>query len=512
MISRSEAVRFLNQATFGATEATIADLQNAGSYEVWIDQQVAEVGSVTEPYVRASSNGSLQTTRHYIWWQNAMTGADQLRQRVAFALSEVFVVSDIDYILSNSQYGMCNFYDMLAAESFSNFRDVLERVTLHPVMGVYLSMVRNEKADPSRNIRPDENFAREILQLFTIGLYELDVDGQVRLDADGRPLANYDQSTVEEFAKVFTGWDHADSRAWDSNQGHDLTVPMVANEAFHDTSTKTLLNGVSLPAGQTAAQDLKGALDNIFAHPSVAPFIAKALIKRFVTSNPEPGYVQRVAETFIDNGSGARGDLNAVIRAVLLDDEARKERSSDDAMFGKMKEPLLRLSQLWRALDAVPGPGADDVYHTKVRTSDQLADVVGQSPMRSPSVFNFFLPDHPLGGEDDLVAPEKQILSEVNIASTNNMFFTQIGLNDRAEAQQTQTTITIDKQIDMAADATVLVNHLDELLLAGQLPNELSAALVDSIESLPTDEVGRRARVVEALYCIVNSPYHYVQK
>ncbi len=512
MISRAEAVRFLNQATFGATEAAIVGLQEAGTYETWIDQQIAETGSFTAPYVRANSNGSLRTTRHHIWWQNAITGSDQLRQRMAFALSEIFVVSDIDYILSNSQYGMCNFYDMLATEAFGNFRELLQQVTLHPVMGVYLSMVRNEKADPSRNIRPDENFAREILQLFTIGLYELDIDGQARLDAEGKPQPNYDQTTVEEFAKVFTGWDHADSRAWDSNQEHDLTVPMVANEDFHDTSTKTLLNAVTLPAGQSAAQDLKAALDNIFAHANVAPFIATALIKRFVTSNPTPAYIQRVAETFNDNGSGVSGDLGSVIKAVLLDDEARKNRNNDDETFGKIKEPLLRLSQLWRAFDAVPGPEADNVYHTKVKTSDRIAEVIGQSPMTSPSVFNFFLPDHPLDVENDLVAPEKQILSEVNIASTNNMLFTQIELNDRADAQQTQTTITIDRQIAMADDAKVLVDHLDELLLAGQLPDEISTALVDSIESLPTDDAGRRTRVVEALYCIVNSPYHYVQK
>lgn len=512
MILRSQAVRFLNQATFGASEESIVELQNAGSFERWIDQQIAAPVSLTEPFVRANSNGSLRTTRHEIWWRNALTGPDQLRQRMALALSEIFVVSDLDYILSNSQYGMCNFYDMLATQSFGNFRDVLGRVTLHPVMGVYLSMVRNEKADPARNVRPDENFAREVLQLFTIGLNELGVDGRPVIGSDGKPLPSYGQSTIEEFAKVFTGWDHHDSRAWDSNQGHDLTAPMVANEQFHDVSAKILLDGVMLPAGQTAAQDLEGALDNIFAHANVAPFVATALIKRFVTSNPEPAYVERVAGALIDNGSGVRGDLNAVIKAILLDEEARRDRGADDGVFGKVKEPMIRISQLWRAFAAVPGPQADGVYRTQVRTLDRVEEVVGQSPMKSPSVFNFFLPDHPLGEESALVAPEAQILSEVNIASTNNMFFAQIGSNNRNNPAASQTVITIDLQVALADDAQVLVDHLDELLMAGTLPAEYSAEIVESISTLPTDDEGRKDRVTEALYLIINSPYHYIQK
>ncbi len=511
MISRSQAVRFLNQTTFGASEASITELQDLDNYEAWIDQQLTEPGSLTEPYVRANSNGSLGTTRHYIWWQNALTGNDQLRQRMAFALSEIFVVSDIDYILSNSQYGMCNYYDMLAAGSFGNFRELLERVTLHPVMGVYLSMVRNEKADPSRNVRPDENFAREILQLFTIGLYELDIDGGHRVDSNGAPIENYDQATVEQFAKVFTGWDHHDSRAWDSNQAHDKTVPMQPNEEFHDTSTKTLLGGTTLPADQTATQDLQAALDNIFTHSSVAPFIAKSLIKRFVTSNPEPAYVQRVAETFTDNGSGVRGDLSAVTKAIFLDEEARKDRSADDETFGKIKEPLLRLTQLWRAFEATPGPDADGVYRSSARTVDGIDSVLGQAPLSSPSVFNFFLPDNPLR-DDELVSPEKQILSEVNIASTNNMFFSQVGLNNRSDSAANQTILNIDRQVDMADDASGLVDHLNELLMAGQLPEEYTSVLVNSIESLPTDDDGRTARVSETLHGIINSPFHYVQK
>ena len=296
-----------------------------------------------------------------------MEEPDQLRQRLAFAWSQIFVVSDIDYVLANSKYGMANFYDTLARFADGNFRTLLEQVTLHPVMGIYLSMVRNEKANPALNIRPDENYAREILQLFTIGLHELNADGSVRRDGAGRPIATFDQATIEEFAKVFTGWNYDGVRSWtDTNVGTESRVlPMVPNEDFHDTSTKQLLGGQTLPAGQGAYADLTGALDNIFAHPNVGPFVSRLLIQRLVTSNPSSGYVGRVAAVFNDNGAGTRGDLRATVRALLLDDEARNGSQNLPETFGKIKEPSMRLTNLWRALDAQPGPEASGIYRVQ---------------------------------------------------------------------------------------------------------------------------------------------------
>ena len=246
---------------------------------------------------------------------------------------------------------------MLAQNAFGNYRDLIEDVTLHPAMGVYLSMLGNEKPDPVNNIRPDENYARELMQLFSIGLVELNQDGSVRLDGNDEPLPTYDQDIIEGFAHVYTGWTYAGSpsfrnaRPTPANQ----VVPMQLHPGFHDTGEKTLLGGLVLPSGQGGDQDLAAALDNIFDHPNVGPFIAIRLIQRLVTSNPSPGYVSRVARVFDNNGSGVRGDLAAVVKAILLDVEARPDSPME--IDGKVKEPLLRLTQLWRSYNAASTSG-----------------------------------------------------------------------------------------------------------------------------------------------------------
>jgi len=294
-----DAARFLNQATFGATAKSIADFRTYPSKEAWIDAQMQLPASLTLPYVELN---------HEPWWSNALHEPDQLRQRMAFALSQIFVISDLDKALSNNQYGVSDYYDMLARNAFTDYRSLLEDVTLHPAMGVYLSMVRNEKANPAENIRPDENFAREVLQLFSIGLFELDNRGEI-INPEN-PTPSYSQTTIEEFARVFTGWEHPSTRYWgDTN----LTEPafqgrMVPFDEFHDTGSKTLLNGAVIQAGLNTAEDMQRALDNISQHQNVGPFISKQLIQRLVTSNPSPDYVGRVAQVFADNGSGVRGD------------------------------------------------------------------------------------------------------------------------------------------------------------------------------------------------------------
>jgi len=444
-----------------------------------------------------------------------MTAPDQLRQRMAFALSQIFVVSDLDYLLGNAQYGVTNYYDTLIDESFGNFRSLLERVTLHPVMGIYLSMVRNQRADPERNVRPDENFAREILQLFTIGLYELSTDGQVQTSG-GEPLPSFDQETVENFAKVFTGWNFADTGSWDSNRftSFDKTLTMIAFEEYHDTSSKTLLGGMTLPAGSSARQDLTAALDNIFDHPNVGPFVGRLLIQNLVTSNPSAAYVGRVAAAFNNNGSGERGDLAAVARAILLDPEARAGHLSNPATFGKVKEPIMRLTQLWRAFDAAPGPDADGRFRTRRKVMDAIAATLGQAVLESPSVCNFFQPDHPLEPGGDVVAPESQILSEINVASTNNMLFSQIyELNNQEDdVRADQTIIDIGPQMAVATDPVILVDQLDDLLLAGGLPADYRISIIEHLKTHPATEEGLRYRVLDGIFCLVGSPYHLVQK
>ena len=518
-ISTVEAVRFLTQATFGADAASIQALQGVASYGDWIDGQFGEPASLTLPYVKANSNGSLGTTRHHIWFQNVLAGSDQLRQRLAFAWSELFVISDLDYELSNSQYSVSHYYDLLVEHAFGNFRTLLETVTLHPSMGIFLSMVRNEKADPARNVRPDENFAREVLQLFTIGLYELDNNGQVRTEA-GEPIPSYDQTTVEEFAKVFTGWTFAGGRSWDEgNAGfHDKEVPMTAWEEYHDTSPKRLLNGVELPAGQSAMADLTAALDNIFNHPNVGPFVSRHLIQRLVTSNPTPDYVGRVAAVFNDDGQGERGNLGAVVKALLLDPEARTGHITQADTFGKLKEPIFRLTQLYRAFVAQPGRDADGIYRPRAMSVDRIDEIVGQGVLKSRSVFNFFQPDTPLRAGSDRVAPELQILSEINVASTNNMLFEQIyDFHNRSDNSENASlgqisVLQIERELAMVENPAALVEHLDVLLTGGSMPDEARSAIVGHLETHPLDDDGRIARVSDALFLVVGSPFHLVQK
>jgi len=511
VLDRVEASRFLAQATFGPSLAAIDALVAGGSIDAWITDQMALPMSATEPYVRANGNGSLRPPRHHIWWSNAVHGDDQLRQRVAFALSEIFVVSDDDYEIRNAQYGLSGYYDMLAEEAFGSFRTLLERVTLHPIMGIFLSMLRNEKADPERNIRPDENYAREVLQLFSIGLYELTSDGRVRTDASGDPIPTYDQETVEQFAKVFTGWDLADSTSWTTAIiKFDKERPMVPVEAYHDTSAKTLLS-TALPAGQSARTDMEAALDDIVAHPNVGPFIARALIQRLVTSNPKHGYVGRVAAVFDDNGAGERGDLGAVVRAVLVDSQARSGHRTLPATFGKVKEPAIRLLQVWRAFDAQPGTGG--IHRPKASALIGLDSVIGQGPLRSPSVFNFFRPDHPLEPGAELVAPETQILSEIGVASMNNLLHVQIySNNSRVPGPDNITQLDIEAEVARAGDAAALVDHLDLLLASGSLPDEFRASIIRHVESIPTDADGLVTRTLDAIFCVVGSPFHLVQK
>lgn len=515
-LSPSDAVRLLHQATFGPTSDAIDDVMARG-VDGWISHQLQAEPSLTEPYVRANSAGSLGTTRHHIWWKNAVDGEDQLRQRMAFAWSQIFVVSDIDYELAIAQYAVSNYYDMLATEGLGNFRDLLERVTLHPVMGIYLSMLRNERADPSRNVRPDENFAREVLQLFTIGLYELEPDGTVQTDDTG-PVPTFDQTTIEEFAKVFTGWNLADTDRWISGDltSFDKASPMQPVEEYHDRSAKTLLNGVVLPAGQDTRTDLKQALDNIVAHPNVGPFVCRLLIQRLVTSNPSPAYVQRVAAAFDDDGTGDRGNMAAVARAILVDDEARAGHLANPASFGKIKEPAMRLTQLWRAFAAVPGVDADGVYRPYAKSIDQIDDVLGQGPLRSPSVFNFFQPDHPAEPGGAITAPEAQILAEIGVASTNNMLFAQIyDDNSRRSSRTNIAVINIEREVALASDPAALLEHLDLILTARQLPLAYKSAIADHLLSSYPNTADPEAlvdRCLDAIFCIVGSPYHLVQK
>lgn len=506
-----EAARFLTQATFGPSPDSIAEFRQLGSIDAWLDRQVSLPVSITEDYTREHSNGSLRGPRHDGWWNNALDNDDQLRQRMAFALSQLFVVSDLDFALGNAQYGVTNYYDMLARGAFGNFRTLLGNVTLHPVMGVYLSMVRNEKANPALNIRPDENYAREVMQLFTIGLFELNMRGEP-IPA-GNPNPAYTQTDIEEFARVFTGWNYPNVRSWEDTNITPAAyeAPMVPNENFHDNGAKNLLNGAVAPAGLSAEQDLNAALDNIFQHQNVPPFIAKHLIQRFVTSNPTPEYVERVANVFANNGSGERGDLEAVIRAVLTDEEARNGHLTL-TNFGKLKEPALRWSQLWRALDGTPGESAQGVHSTADFPMSRLDEMTGQAVLRSRSVFNFFEPDNPLTAGSELDSPEMQILTEANLASTHNNWHHQVYRFDNRSGENLAgdnprvTIINLEPLENIASDRNALLDWYNLYLFAGGMPTEMRRTLFDFAASYPRTSDGRFAMVQDTLFLILTTP------
>ena len=508
-ISKAEAFQFLNQATFGATEAEAAQLQESG-YQAWIEEQLTAPASLQLPFIEAQPPVQfpfeLQEDRVDIWFRHAINAPDQLRQRVAFALSEIMVVSQLG-ALNNAPWALADYYDMLARNAFGNFRTLMEDVTLHPAMGVYLSMLGNQKPNPALNIRPDENYARELMQLFTIGLVELDPDGTVRRDARGEPIPTYDQSIIEGFAHVFTGWHFAGAPSFELARPtrQNQTQPMQLYPDFHDTGPKKLLRGVTLPAGQSGEQDLDAALDNIFAHPNVGPFIAMRLIERLVTSNPSPGYVERVAATFDDNGSGVRGDLAAVVQAILLDPEARPGLRMDTD--GKLKEPLLRVTQLWRAYDGAAASGSYAIPGAYI--------IFGQGPLQSPSVFNFFSPSYAPPGEikdRGLVAPELEIATEYqNTLMTNLFAFYTFVLNQQnPDLRDDQIAIDLADEIALAGDPEALIDLVDGKLLGGAMSTTLRGEIESMLARIPESEA--LARAAEAVYLTATSPEYAYQK
>lgn len=545
--SDTDAARFLAQTTFGPTAADIQHLRNIG-YRAWFDEQLAEpmtqeidylnwVASIPEPVY--------QNARVEAWWLGALGGPDpavptrihrdQLRQRVAFALSEIFVISKVNGAVSGQVRSAAHYYDRLATHAFGNFRTLLEEVTLHPAMAHYLSMFKNRKPDLAENIRPDENYAREVLQLFSIGLIQLNADGTPRL-LGGEPVPTYGQSTVRGFAHVFTGWNWKNcyqGNSWDwqfcepGPNGSYWLEPLEPVESMHDTEGpevdgngqryKQLLDypgvalpGGRLPAGGNARSNLAAALDNIFRHPNVGPFMARALIQRLVTSNPSPAYVARVSAVFDDNGSGVRGDLGAVVRAIVFDTEARMGPYARAETFGKVREPLLRLAHLRRAMDARAQTGRFQDWNPEFD--------YGQAPLASPSVFNFFKPDYSPPGElstRGLLAPELQIHTESQITAQTNALGNQVFWGYLGQTYAEPNSILIDSTRDaaLAANPAALVDRYNLLLLSGQMSPWMRAHLIAYLEGITSDTPNHlRQRVHEALYLIVNSPEYAVQK
>lgn len=515
--SASDAARFLNQATFGATPKALSALTGQPGYTAWLDAQRNLPASLQLPYLqqlKAANGDVFQSQRQDIWWRHAVTAPDQLRQRMAFALSEIMVVSDQGANLNDDVLGLAYYYDLLARQALGNYRQLIEEVTLSTQMGRYLSMLDNQKPEPSKGIRADENFARELMQLFTVGKTRLSADGTLMRDGSGQPLPSYSQADIENLARVFTGW------SWRNTEGDNLRdydpgdelFPMQAFERFHDSDAKTIIGGVAVPAGQTAAQDLKLALDTLFNHPNTAPFISRQLIQRLVTSNPSPAYVGRVAAVFANNGAGVRGDLFAVAKAILTDSEARNPPLTDPA-YGKLREPLVKLAQAWRVFDAVGRNGRYD-YATPERDFLQAA-------LRSPSVFNFFQPDYqPVGAFTTarLVAPEFQIVQENSVVSAANKLFDASyeyrysGGEGRSNYSDTAVLLDFRPWEAKASNANLdaLISELDVLFLAGQMPGAMRDTLRSHLLALPENQP--QERLADAVLLLLTSPAYAVQR
>jgi hypothetical protein len=355
-----DASRFLAQTSFGATAKDIDYIVKNGK-SAWLDKQfaLAQTSQLefldkrltffgydptpSVPYFD-DQNGGDGVWRRYImrqdiWWETAVWGQDQLRQRIAFALSQILVVSQQGADEYARERGFANYHDILAKQAFGNYKDLLLDISLNPIMGIYLSALNNPKADEKLNIRPDENYAREVLQLFSIGLNELNNDGSLKVDAQGKPIYTFDQDSIKEFSRVFTGWSMSKTNNFGDYGAYAAPVsntePMKAYADFHDNGAKTLLNGQVIPAGKTPLEDMQAAMNNIMAHNNVAPFVGKKLIQYLVTSNPSPAYIERVSKVFNDNGKGIKGDMKAIVKAIYLDDEARTPPQNSQNYYGK---------------------------------------------------------------------------------------------------------------------------------------------------------------------------------
>ncbi len=555
--SPQAAARFLVQAAFGpdgvkpsdssGIAQNVAEVMQLG-FAGWIDDQFARPVCKLEPFVNyATEVGILNgdnIKKQTAWWNRAMgvtkirpddantVQPDFLRQRIGFALSQLFVVSDRPETLAVQPGGLANYYDMLLNDAFGNFRTLLFDVTLHPVMGVYLSHLLNKKA--ANNIFPDENYAREVMQLFSIGLWKLNQDGTRQLDAQGQPIPTYNNSNITEFARVFTGLGYAGNPNY-SLYPQNFLEPMKLWDTYHDCDAKTLLNGVTLPArtpsnpdtGTATLADINDAVDCLFNHQNVGPFVGRQLIERLVTSNPSPAYISRVAAAFADNGQGVRGDMKAVIKAILLDTEARDPAMMANPTFGKLREPFLRCVNLAHAFNASAQAGyyALDAFYL-----DHV-----EEPMRSPSVFNFYQPSYSPPGmlnEAGLFAPEFQIINAGSGITAPNYFFSAIRNNDLhrwGSGVPAQTVrLSIDQELAMivsaahinddvppgpALDSDALLRRLDFALTGGTLSPREFQIIRESIERIGTGSwQWHRDRLALAIDLIVTSPDFNVQR
>ncbi|MDM0051145.1 DUF1800 family protein [Variovorax sp. J22R115] len=514
-----EAARFLLQSQFSASEAEIAAVRSKG-YLVWLGEEADRPGTQTGwEWIAGKPYGSVNTDD--MIWNQLMTAPDGFRKRMALALTEIFVVSSTDIGSNWSSHLMAQYWDTLVAGVTGNFRKLLEDVTLNPAMGYYLNTKGNQKEN-AQGRQPDENYAREVMQLMSIGLYQLNADGTLKPGADGAPLDTYTLDDVTNLARVFTGYDldirtdekggtaggftRPDGSIAESNLW--TTRPMALTASRHSTLEAKFL-GATVPAGTEGKAALKIALDTLFNHPNVGPFIGKQLIQRLVTSNPSPAYVKRVSDVFADNGSGVRGDMKSVFAAVLLDNEARSPAGLSEPTFGRLREPMLRFVQWARTFGAVSTTGS-----WKIGDLSQPNSQLGQGPLRSPSVFNFFRPGYvppsTAIASAKMVAPEFQVVNETSVGGYLNY------MKDALPRNSKDVNATYAGELALVLDPAGLVRRLNLLLTGNQLSDATQALIANAlgtpaVTASSTDAV-KLNRVYAAVLMVMASPSYLIQK
>lgn len=514
VMTANMASRFLGQASLDANDASIAHVMEIG-FEAWLNEQMALPLSQShwEWLIEKGFNASENVNNNGGWdrsvWRKLFSSPDSLRQKTVLAWSELFVVSGLGLPIGWKNFAMANYLDTLEGLAFGNFRDLLEAVTLSSAMGTYLNMKGNRKADLATGRVPDENYAREVMQLFTIGLYQLNPDGTVKLGADGQPMETYTNEDTQGLAAVFTGWGNSTVAADPSGRlevaAYRHGFRMVLNGNQHTTTEKRFLN-VTIPANTNGTESLKIALDTLFLHPNTAPFVTKFFIQRFVTSNPSPSYVKRASDVFADNGLGVRGDMAAVIKAVLLDPEARSGKAS--TTFGKLREPMIRLLQWGRTFGAT---STSDTWALGFTSADTA---LGQSPLYAPSVFNFFRPGYTPPNtsiaQAALLAPEFQILSEPTVVNYINYM---AGTINNARVVKVDYT----PELELARDVPALVDRYNRWFAAGQLSTAALDAIKSAVQSIAIPATGTpdnalRNRIYAAILLVMSSPEYLIQK
>jgi len=494
LLSDHAAARFLDQATFGPTPFSITQLQQVG-ISSWLAAQFALNTSDLPDQPILASDGKFNTNLGPVqaaFFQNAVSGQDQLRQRIAFALSEIWVVSQQSGV--RQAYAFAPYWRVLRDNVFGNYRDIIKAVTLNPAMGRYLSMANNNKANAAKGTAANENYARELMQLFTLGLVQLNSDGSPAVDTHQNPIPTFNQSVVTNMAKVLTGWTYPTAPAVAARADNPpyFFGQMSAVEHNHDTSAKAIFSNIAIPGGQTAEQDLESLLDALMQQPTMAPFVSKQLIQHLVTSNPSPGYVQRVSSVFLNDGNGVTGNMQAVITAILTDAEARVNDDPNAAAnpsFGHLREPVLFLANILRGLNGtVSASNNINLYATEM----------GQNLFNAPSVFSYFSPQYRTEG--GLLGPEFQIYSTATAADAVTAAL--YGTLDKS------TTIDLSSFLQPASSVEGTLDYVSYVFLH----HAMSASLTQAATTAANAAKSAKAQVQSALYTVLTSgEYQIIQ-